>query len=205
LPVDVDGSAEEVTPFIPAHGMRQISFLPGPSGFRFYHTHLTPGADLTGGQYSGLVGPVYIEPKHEPGAYDREVFLTLKEFQPTLNQSEEMSSDFLAGEPVVELKDNGEQAMAASVASGMPRGYEIGHGTFTINGRTLGHGDPIQVKTGAGYCSMSSTAVRRKTAASPCPATPSPSWPSTAIQCRNRSRCLCCGWAPPNASRRSWK
>jgi FtsP/CotA-like multicopper oxidase with cupredoxin domain len=43
---------------------------------------------------------------------------------------------------------DGEQAMAASVASGMPRGYEIGYGTFTINGRTLGHGDPIQVKTG---------------------------------------------------------
>lgn len=148
VPVDVDGSAEEGTPFIPAHGMRQISLLPGPSGFRFYHTHLTPGADLSGGQYSGLVGPVYIEPKHEPRAYDREVFLTLKEFEPTLNQSEEMSSDFLAGEPVAALKDKGEQAMAASTAAGMPHGYEIGYDTFTINGRTLGHGDPIRVKTG---------------------------------------------------------
>lgn len=148
VPVDVDGSAEEGTPFIPAHGMRQISFLPGPSGFRFYHTHLTPGADLSGGQYSGLVGPVYIEPKHQSVAYDREVFLTLKEFEPTLNQSEEMSSDFLAGESVAALKDKGEQAMAASMAAGMPRGYEIGYETFTINGRTLGHGDPIRVKTG---------------------------------------------------------
>jgi hypothetical protein len=32
------------------------------------------GADLHAGLYSGQVGPVYIEPKHEPGSYDREVF-----------------------------------------------------------------------------------------------------------------------------------
>jgi FtsP/CotA-like multicopper oxidase with cupredoxin domain len=30
LPVDVDGAAEEGTPFIPARGMRRISFVPGP-------------------------------------------------------------------------------------------------------------------------------------------------------------------------------
>lgn len=34
------------------------------------------GPDLSRGQYSGQVGPVYIEPGHDPGAYDREVFLT---------------------------------------------------------------------------------------------------------------------------------
>jgi FtsP/CotA-like multicopper oxidase with cupredoxin domain len=38
--------------------------------------------------------------------------------------------------------------MAASLAAGMARGYEVGYGTFTVNGRTLGHGDPIRVKTG---------------------------------------------------------
>lgn len=148
LPVDVDGSAEEGTPFIPAHGLRQISFVPGPSGFRFYHTHLNPGADLTGGQYGGLVGPVYIEPKHEPGSYDREVFLTLKEFQPTLSQGGDMPGGFLAGDPVPELRDRGEQAMAASLATGTPHGYEVGYEFFTVNGRALGHGDPIRVKAG---------------------------------------------------------
>jgi FtsP/CotA-like multicopper oxidase with cupredoxin domain len=148
LPVDVDGSSEEGTPFIPARGMRRISFAPRPSGFRFYHTHLTPGADLTGGQYGGLVGPVYIEPKNERGAYDRELFLTLKEFEPTLSQGGDMPGSFLAGDPVADLKDKGEGAMAASLAAGMARGYEVGYGTFTINGRTLGHGDPIRVKTG---------------------------------------------------------
>src|SRR5580704_3851685 len=56
---DVDGAAEEGTPFVPAHGSRRISFVPKPSGFRFYHTHVRAGSDLSAGQYSGLVGPVY--------------------------------------------------------------------------------------------------------------------------------------------------
>src|ERR1017187_7991583 len=30
---------EEGTPFIPAHGSRRITFVPKPSGYRFYHTH----------------------------------------------------------------------------------------------------------------------------------------------------------------------
>lgn len=148
IPVDVDGSAEEGTPFIPARGMRRISFLPGPSGFRFYHTHLNPGADLSGGQYGGLVGPVYIEPRHEPGAFDREVFLTVKEFQPTLSQGGDMPGGFLAGDPTSDLTDQGERAMHASLAAGMAHGYEVGYDTFTINGRSLGHGIPIQVKAG---------------------------------------------------------
>src|ERR1700675_1020845 len=50
--------------FIPAHGMRRIAFSPQPAGLRFYHTHLRAGANLDGGQYSGQVGAVYIEPKH---------------------------------------------------------------------------------------------------------------------------------------------
>ncbi|WP_062981831.1 multicopper oxidase family protein [Nocardia anaemiae] len=146
--VEVDGSAEEGTPFVPAHGMRRISFDPGPSGFRFYHTHLNPGANLAGGQYSGQVGPVYIEPATNPGAYDHEVFLTLKEFEPSLSQEGEMPEDFLAGDPVPDLRDRGEAVMAASLARGEPHGYEVGYEAFTINGRMLSHGDPIRVENG---------------------------------------------------------
>jgi FtsP/CotA-like multicopper oxidase with cupredoxin domain len=40
---EVDGAAEEGTPFIPAHGMRRIAFAPRPTGFRFYHTHNRAG------------------------------------------------------------------------------------------------------------------------------------------------------------------
>src|SRR6202021_4108777 len=46
------------------------------------------------------------------------------------------------------LEDTGESAMKASLAKGMPHGYEVGYGSFTINGRMLGHGEPIRVKHG---------------------------------------------------------
>ena len=149
LPPDVDGATEEGTPFIPARGMRRIVFTPRPAGFRLYHTHNRAAADLNAGQYSGQVGPVYIEPKHEAGNYDREVFLVLKEFQPSLSRGGDMAMDFLTpSAPDKQLQSTGESAMKASLAKGMPHGYEVGYDFFTINGRMLGHGDPIYVKSG---------------------------------------------------------
>jgi FtsP/CotA-like multicopper oxidase with cupredoxin domain len=38
--------------------------------------------------------------------------------------------------------------MKASLAKGMQNGYEVGYGSFTINGRMLHHGEPIRVKQG---------------------------------------------------------
>jgi FtsP/CotA-like multicopper oxidase with cupredoxin domain len=149
ISADVDGAAEEGTPFIPAHGMRRIVFTPRPSGFRFYHTHNRAGADLHAGQYSGQVGPVYIEPKNEPGSYDREVFLVLKEFEPSFSQGGDMAQDFLTPSArVKQLETAGESATKASLAKAMPHGYEVGYRYFTINGRMLGHGEPVRVKQG---------------------------------------------------------
>jgi len=149
VPVEVDGAAEEGTPFIPAQGQRRIVFTPRPAGLRFYHTHNRAGADLAAGQYSGQVGLVYIEPKENPGGYDQEIFLVLKEFEPTFSQGGDMAQDFLSPAAIVKsLKDAGEAAMNASLAKGMPHGYEVGYNAFTINGRMLGHGEPVRVKRG---------------------------------------------------------
>jgi FtsP/CotA-like multicopper oxidase with cupredoxin domain len=149
VPADVDGSAEEGTPFIPAHGMRRITLTPKPAGFRFYHTHLRAGGDMARGQYGGQVGPVYVEPASAPGDFDREVFLVLKEFEPMLSRGGDMAMDFLApATRTPALEQKGEGAMKASLASGMPHGYEVGYRSFTINGRMLGHAEPIRVKAG---------------------------------------------------------
>jgi FtsP/CotA-like multicopper oxidase with cupredoxin domain len=146
---DVDGAAEEGTPFIEPHGMRRIVFTPGPAGLRFYHTHNRAGADLRAGQYSGQVGPVYIEPAHETGSFDREIFLVLKEFEPSFTKGGDMAQDFLApSTKVKDLQSAGESAMKASLAKGMPHGYEVTYQYFTINGRMLGHGEPVKVKQG---------------------------------------------------------
>jgi FtsP/CotA-like multicopper oxidase with cupredoxin domain len=149
VPSDVDGAAEEGTPFIPPHGMRRVTFTPRPAGFRFYHTHVRAGANLSAGQYSGLVGPVYIEASREPGNYDHEVFLVLKEFEPTFSRGGDMAQDFLSPSTTVpELQIRGEASMKASLAKGMPHGFEVGYKSFTINGRMLGHGEPVRVKQG---------------------------------------------------------
>src|ERR1051326_2804133 len=117
---DVDGAAEEGTPYIPAHGQRRITFTPNPAGLRFYHTHNHGGADVHAGQYSGQVGPVYIEPKENPGRYDREIFLTLKEFEPALSRGGDMPQDFLSPSLVDQsLRQSGEAAMKASLAKAM--------------------------------------------------------------------------------------
>jgi FtsP/CotA-like multicopper oxidase with cupredoxin domain len=149
IPTDVDGASEEGTPFVPARGKRRLEFVPRPAGFRFYHTHNRAGADLSAGLYSGQAGPVYIEPKQEPGRYDREVFLVLKEFEPAFSRGGDMAQDFLyPANPVKSLEKQGESAMKASLAKGMPHGYEVGYASFTVNGRMLGHGEPIRVKQG---------------------------------------------------------
>lgn len=146
IPVNVDGASEEGTPFIPPHGMRREVFVPKPSGLRFYHTHTTAGPNLNAGQFSGQVGPVYIEPKTKPTGYDREEFLTLKEFDPYFMRGGDMASDFLTGPMLPELKAMGERNDKASEAK--EKGYEVGYKIFTINGKQLGHGSPIKVKQG---------------------------------------------------------
>jgi FtsP/CotA-like multicopper oxidase with cupredoxin domain len=146
LPADVDGSAEERTPYIPAHGMRREIFVLKPFGFRFYHTHLVAGNNLAAGQYNGEVGPVYIEPKNEPGNYDREEFIILKEFEPFFMRGGDMAMDFLSGHYIPELKAMGEKAEHESEIK--TKGYEVGYKIFTINGHQLGHGKPIRVKQG---------------------------------------------------------
>jgi len=146
IPSDVDGAAEEGTPYIPPHDMRRISFVPKPTGFRFYHTHVVAGGDLNRGTYTGQVGPVYIEPRSEPGSFDREVFLVLKECQPSFSRGGDMAMDFLAGEPVKALQDIGKKS--DDEAKEKAKGFEVGYDLFSINGKMLGHGEPIRVKQG---------------------------------------------------------
>jgi FtsP/CotA-like multicopper oxidase with cupredoxin domain len=145
IPSGVDGAAEEGTPFVAPHAMRRISFVPKPTGLRFYHTHVVAGGDLQRGTYTGQAGPVYIEPADDKGAYDREIFLVLKEFLPSFSRGGDMAMDMLVGAPIKELQDIGKDADERHPG---PKGYEVGYDLFGINGKMLGHGEPIRVKHG---------------------------------------------------------
>ena len=146
IPSDVDGAAEEGSPYVPAHGVSRIAFVPKPSGFRFYHTHVVPKGDLNRGTYTGQAGPLYIEPQNNPGAYDREVFLVMKEFEPVFSRGGDMAMDVLAGTPLKPLQQIGETA--DEEAQEKTKGFEVSYELFGINGRMLGHGEPIRVKQG---------------------------------------------------------
>jgi hypothetical protein len=146
---------------------RRITSTPNPSKLRFYHTHNRAGADLYAGQYSGQVGPVFVEPKQEPGRYDREVFPVLKEFEPTFSHGGDMVQDFLS--PAIrneQLEESGESAMKASLAKGIPHGCEVSYGSFsfTINGRMLSHGEPIRprINRSGGQKSVQSVNILRQ-------------------------------------------
>src|SRR6185437_3488818 len=57
----------------------------------------------------------------------------------------DMAMDFLAGDPIKELQDIGKKADDQFKG---PKGYEVGYDLFSINGKMLGHGDPVRVKEG---------------------------------------------------------
>jgi FtsP/CotA-like multicopper oxidase with cupredoxin domain len=119
IPSAVDGAMEEGTAMISSHAMARYTFTPSPSGTRWYHTHVSAERNLKRATYTGQFGFIYIAPPSDPGNYDQEIFLALKEWEP-----------YLATSPV----DDDSIDVA----------YEL----FSINDRALGHGEPIRVKQG---------------------------------------------------------
>ncbi|MFZ3215564.1 MAG: multicopper oxidase family protein [Candidatus Acidiferrales bacterium] len=118
LPSQIDGSAEEGTPYIPPHSSRRYSFEARPAGTRWYHTHVSAGRDLKRAMFTGQFGMVYIQPAAEPGRYDAEYSLCLHGWQPYLS------------------------------SVGSEGSLEAVYQSFSINDRALGHGDPIRVRQG---------------------------------------------------------
>ena len=134
IPAAVDGAAEEKSLEVPAHGHLRYSLTPGPSGARFVHTHVMPMADLSLGTYTGQFAFVYIKPKTNPGQYDQEIFLATHEWEPYFTTEEEEEEE--------------EKPAPAKKKDEKPNGWEIGYQRFTINGKCLGHGEPVRVKEG---------------------------------------------------------
>jgi FtsP/CotA-like multicopper oxidase with cupredoxin domain len=117
IPSDVDGSLEEGTPGVAPGERRRYSFVATPGGTRWYHSHTMAGRNLKLATYTGQFGFLYVEPKNDPGAYDQEIFLALKEWDPYMSTGGD---------------DEGT----------MDAAYKH----FSINDRALGHGAPIRVR-----------------------------------------------------------
>ncbi|MDR3699283.1 MAG: multicopper oxidase domain-containing protein [Candidatus Sulfopaludibacter sp.] len=123
IPSDVDGSAEEGTPMAPARGQRRYSFVPRPSGTRWYHSHVYAGHNLHRATYSGQYGVLIVEARQNPAGYDQDVPLTLHGWNPYL------STHGGGGE-------------------GDEGSLEVHYGAHTMNSHALGAGEPVRVREG---------------------------------------------------------
>jgi FtsP/CotA-like multicopper oxidase with cupredoxin domain len=119
IPSAVDGSVEEGTPDVPAHGHRRYRFTPKPAGTRWYHTHSMAHADLSRAGFSGQYGFAIVEPARHPGAYDQEICIAAHHWEPSL-----------------------------APKGPADNGWEIAYKSATLNDKMLGSGEPLRVRMG---------------------------------------------------------
>lgn len=139
IPPEVDGTEEEGSPFVPAHGRMRFKLTPGPAGSRWYHSHAMAMDDLHKGAYTGQFGFVYVEGAANPGNYDQELFLAVRDWEPFYTGSMDDDDDYSHDGPLLEKP---------ATMNTAPNGLEVGSMTYSINDKALGSGDPIRVRPG---------------------------------------------------------
>jgi FtsP/CotA-like multicopper oxidase with cupredoxin domain len=130
---ELDGTQEEGSLVVPARGELRYSLTPNPSGTRWVHSHAMSGMHLKSGTYSGQFGFVYVEPKQHAGRYDQEVFLATHEWGPEL---------------VWQQDDDDDDVPSRHLRFQSTGNWEVQYDIGSINGKALGHGEPIRVKQG---------------------------------------------------------
>ena len=126
LPSDADGSEEEGTPAVPPHGKRSYRFTPNPAGTRWYHTHTMSMDDLHRGSYTGMFGFVVVEGPNNPGAFDQEHYLALRDWEPYFT-NQLMDND--------DLDPTGPKPEKPAVLDTRPPGMEVTADIYSINDR----------------------------------------------------------------------
>jgi FtsP/CotA-like multicopper oxidase with cupredoxin domain len=139
IPSEVDGTEEEGSPLVPPRQKRRFSLTPGPAGTRWYHSHAMAMDDLHKGAYTGQFGFVYVDGGRDPGQYDQELFLALRDWEPFFTAAMDDEDDDTHGGPLLERP---------ATLSSDPDGLEVGSMTYSINDKALGSGDPIRVRQG---------------------------------------------------------
>jgi FtsP/CotA-like multicopper oxidase with cupredoxin domain len=139
IPSEVDGVEEQGTPPVAPRGRRRFQLTPRPAGSRWYHSHAMADADLHRGSYTGQFGFVYVEGSRDPGQYDQELFLALRDWEPFFTSSMEDDDDDGHG---------GAQPEKPVMLNTDPNGLEVNSMTYSINDKALGAGEPIRVKQG---------------------------------------------------------
>jgi FtsP/CotA-like multicopper oxidase with cupredoxin domain len=139
VPSEMDGALEEGTPPVPPHGRRRYQFEARPAGSRWYHSHTAAMMDLHRGAYTGQFGFLMIDSANDPGHYDQEVFLALREWQYFLSRTDQ---DEMAADPNDPMPER-------PAPRDLPaNGLEVSAPLYSINDRILGAGEPLRVQPG---------------------------------------------------------
>jgi FtsP/CotA-like multicopper oxidase with cupredoxin domain len=139
IPSEVDGVEEEGTPPVPPRGRRRYQFTPRPAGTRWYHSHAMADDDLHRGAYTGQFGFLVVDSGKDPGHYDQEIFLAIRDWEPFFTNAD-MDTD--------EDDQSGPQPEKPTVLDTRPNGLEVTSQMFSINDKALGAGEPIRVRMG---------------------------------------------------------
>jgi FtsP/CotA-like multicopper oxidase with cupredoxin domain len=139
IPADVDGSEEEGTAPVPPHGSRKYQFTPTPAGTRWYHTHTMSMEDLHRGSFTGMFGFLVVEGGPNPGNFDQEHFLALRDWEPYFTNTAMDTDDLDPAWP---------QPEKPKVMDTRPVGLEVASDIYSINDKSLGAGEPIRVSPG---------------------------------------------------------
>ena len=137
------GRRKKARPRFPPHGRRRYQFVAKPAGSRWYHSHTAAMMDLHRGSYTGQFGFLMIDSANDPGLYDQEVFLALREwehFLSTMDQDEDGRRI-----PTTRCPKN------PPTPDPRPNGLEVSAPLYSINDKMLGAGDPLRVKPGAAH------------------------------------------------------
>jgi FtsP/CotA-like multicopper oxidase with cupredoxin domain len=139
IPPEVDGTEEEGSPLVPPHARQRFQLTPGPAGSRWYHSHAMAMDDLHKSTYTGQFGFVYVDGGNDPGQYDHELFLAVRDWEPFFTANMEDDDDDTHIGPFLEKP---------AVMNTEPDGLEVGSMTYSVNDKALGSGDPIRVREG---------------------------------------------------------
>jgi FtsP/CotA-like multicopper oxidase with cupredoxin domain len=95
--------------------------------------------DLHRGSFTGQFGFLIIDAGNDPGRYDQEVFLALRDWEP-----------FLTGQMADTEAETQQwpQPEKPALLDTRPNGLEVAATLYSINDKALGAGEPIRVRTG---------------------------------------------------------
>jgi FtsP/CotA-like multicopper oxidase with cupredoxin domain len=160
LPPELDGTEEEGTPPVPPGGRRRYEFIPRPAGTRWYHSHAMAMGDLHRGSYTGQYGFLIIDSGTDPGHYDQEVFLALRDWEPFYTDQ------------FVDMDDAdvpGPQPEKPARLDTRANGLEVVSQAYSVNDKALGAGEPIRVRPGTRvlFHLLNASALENRTVALP--------------------------------------